>query len=220
MKNQLNRHMRRCNQPSIVIDYREKNSDLPGLLSKADFGIIFNKLPYCDYVINQYIQIERKTGKDFIASIIDGRLFEQARKMKKFLSRPFYIVEGHPLNTKSSITKESVQGAVISLQTIWYIPIIFTTNVKHTFKIIKMMAHQINKHGNLVSLRHGYRPKKLRSNKLYLLQGFPQIGPQLAERLLSHFSSIRNITNATEDELTQVSGIGSLKAKKIIEVLD
>lgn len=73
---------------------------------------------------------------------------------------------------------------------------------------------------DVVPLRGGYRPKRLKSKQLYLLQGLPQIGPMLAKRLLEHFKSVSKIMNASIDELTEVDGIGTVSATKIREVLD
>ena len=73
---------------------------------------------------------------------------------------------------------------------------------------------------NVVSLRGGYRPKRLKTKQLYLLQGLPQVGPMLAKRLIEHFESVSNIINASIEELMEVEGIGTSVASTIREVLD
>ncbi len=206
-------------KPKILVDYREKNSGLPSLLVDAGFDVVIVKLPYCDYIINHGISIERKTGRDFVVSIIDGRLFEQARKIKQFLPRPLYLVEGNPLNFKINISRDAVLGAVVSLQAIWQIPMILSEDVEQSCHVISMIFHQSRKLPTLVEMRHGYRPKKLRSRKLHLLQGLPQVGPQLAKRLLDHFKSVQNALNASEKDLLKVHGIGKKKAILIKKVL-
>jgi ERCC4-type nuclease len=55
---------------------------------------------------------------------------------------------------------------------------------------------------------------------LYILQGFPQIGPVLAKRLIQYFKSVLNVMNASVDDLAQVDGIGKISAEKIRRVLD
>ena len=57
------------------------------------------------------------------------------------------------------------------------------------------------------------------TNKLYLLESLPNIGPATAKRLLDHFKSIEALTQADEAELCQVTGIGPTSARKILEVL-
>ncbi len=182
--------------------------------------MVIKKLPYCDYIINQEIFIERKTGRDFAISIIDGRLFEQARKMKRFLPRPLYLVEGNPFNSKINITREAIKGAAVSLQAIWHIPMLYAANIEQSCQVIIMISHQSTTLSNLADLRHGYRPKKLRSRKLHLLQGLPQVGPSIAKRLLDRFKSVRNVVNASEKDLLRVDGIGPKKVKAIQKVLE
>ena len=208
------------NKPKILVDYREISCKLPEHLKIAGFDLVIKKLPYCDYVINQEIFIERKTGRDFAISIIDGRLFEQARKMKRFLPRPLYLVEGNPFTSKINITRDAIMGAAVSLQAIWHIPMLRAENVEQSCQVISMISHQATTLSNLVELRHGYRPKKLRSRKLHLLQGLPRVGPLIAKRLLDHFKSARNALNASEMELLKVPGIGKKKAMLIKKVLD
>mgnify|MGYP000635405267 CR=1 FL=1 len=110
-------------------------------------------------------------------------------------------------------------GAAVSLQAIWQIPMIFSEDVEQSCHVISMILHQSNKLPTLVEMRHGYRPKILRSRKLHLLQGLPQVGPQLAKRLLDHFKSVQNALNASEKDLLKVHGIGKKKAILIKKVL-
>lgn len=207
-------------RPEIVVDYREKASSLPDLLVGAGFEVKIIKLPYCDYAINREIYIERKTGRDFAISIIDGRLFKQAYRMKDSQRRCVFLVEGNPYAAEIDISRESIKGAILSLQVIWYIPVLYTANPEQSCQTISMISQQMDKLSNLVELRHGYRPKKLKSRKLHIVQGLPQIGPLLAKRLLDHFKSVRRVMIANEKELSQVNGIGKKKASSIQKVLE
>jgi DNA excision repair protein ERCC-4 len=83
-----------------------------------------------------------------------------------------------------------------------------------------MMGRQEESCSDVVPLRGGYRPKRLKSRQLYILQGLPQVGPTLARRLLDHFGSISKMIVASFDELMKVEGIGKESAKKIRNVLD
>jgi DNA excision repair protein ERCC-4 len=83
-----------------------------------------------------------------------------------------------------------------------------------------MIGRQDEAYSDVVPLRGGYRPKRLKSKQLYLLQGPPQVGPMLAKRLIEHFRSVSNIINASTEELMEVEGIGRVSAEKIRRVLD
>jgi Fanconi anemia group M protein len=52
----------------------------------------------------------------------------------------------------------------------------------------------------------------------FVVAAFPGIGTQLAKPLLAEFKSIKNIVNASEDELKKVALIGEKKAKRIKEI--
>ena len=83
-----------------------------------------------------------------------------------------------------------------------------------------MISRQLGTCIDVVPLRGGYRPKRIKSKQLFLLQGFPQVGPKLAKRLILHFKSVSKIMNASVQALTEVDGIGIISAQKIREVLD
>ena len=83
-----------------------------------------------------------------------------------------------------------------------------------------LKVNSLKKLSNLVELRHGYRPKKLISRKLYVIQGLPNVGPLIAKRLLGHFKSVQSIMTATEKQLAQVKGIGQKKARLIKNVVE
>ena len=82
-----------------------------------------------------------------------------------------------------------------------------------------MISKQYAEFEDVITLRWGYRPKKLANRRLYLLQGLPGIGPDLAKRMLDRFDSVSDIFNASAEDLTIVKGIGEIKAAKIKEVL-
>lgn len=205
---------------NITVDYREKASGLIDLLKTENVSIEVKKVLYGDYIINNSITIERKTAKDFLISIIDARLFRQLSNLKKYCTNPVLVIEGNPYKTDLNFENAAIKGALISTQAIWNMPVIFSRSKEDTKDIFVMIGRQDETCLDVVPLRGGYRPKRLKSKQLYLLQGLPQIGPMLARRLLEHFKSVSKIMNASIDELTEVDGIGTVSATKIREVLD
>ena len=181
----------------ICADYREKASGLIDLFKKEGVSIEVKKVSYGDYVINDSITIERKTAKDFLISIIDGRLFKQLSNLKKHCQTPILLIEGNPYKTDHSFDPMAIKGAIISAQAIWYMPVIFSRSKEETRDILLMIGKQEESYIDVVPLRGGYRPKRLKSKQLYILQGLPNVGPMLAKRLLEHFRSVSNIINAS-----------------------
>ena len=204
----------------ITVDYRERASGLLELIRERDVFVEVKPLSFGDYIINDSITIERKTARDFLISIIDGRLFTQLSNLKKHCPCPVVLIEGNPCKTDVEIDPAAIKGALISVETIWYVPIVFTRSKEDSVETLLMMGRQDETYMDVVPLRGGYRPKRLKSRQLYILQGLPKVGPTVAKRLLEHFHSVRQIMNASVEELIAVEGIGMVSAKAIREVLD
>lgn len=204
----------------ITADDRETSTGLIELMIKEGIDVSVRRLACYDYVINHEIGIERKTGRDFLVSIIDGRLFRQAMRMKRKLPKPVFLIEGNPFQVDMDFSPKAIRGAMISLQVIWCIPILFSRSKEETCQIFRFIGEQDSKTENVLKLRHGYRPRKLITRQLYILQGFPKIGPKLAKRMLGHFGSVRNAMRAGREAFLEVEGIGESIADTICETLD
>ncbi len=203
----------------ITVDYREKSSGIIELLSQH-CSVNVAALPYGDYLVNDRVTLERKTARDFLVSIIDLRLFNQVANLKKNCSRPFLLIEGDPYATDLGFDPRAIRGALLSIQTGWQVPVVFSHSTEDSVDIMVTVGCQDEVETEEVALRGGYRPKKLKTRQLYLLQGLPDVGPKLARRLLRHFHSAGRVMHATRDELAEVEGIGMVRAEKIREVLD
>jgi DNA excision repair protein ERCC-4 len=204
----------------IRMDYREKASGLLVLLQETELILEVGEVRYGDYIINDAITIERKRARDFLISIVDGRLFKQLSNLKKHCSRPLLLIEGNAYETDLAFDPLAIKGALLSTQAIWYVPVIFSSSKEETRDIFLMLGRQEESNLDVVPLRGGYRPKRLKSRQLTLIQGLPQVGPILAKRLLEHFGSVAGIMNATIAELICVEGIGQVAAKAIRAILD
>lgn len=204
----------------ITADYREEASGVIDLLRNEDIVVEVKKVPYGDYIINGFVTIERKTARDFLISIVDGRLFRQLSTLRNHCRNPLLLIEGNPHETELNFDPMAIRGALISTQAIWHIPVLLSRSKEDTRDTFLMIGRQEEAHIDVVPLRGGYRPKRLKSRQLYVLQGFPGVGPTLAKRLVDHFRSVSAVMNASIEELSQVEGIGAASAQKIRGVLD
>lgn len=204
----------------IECDYREKGSGLIDLLAEEDIQLVVKTIQFGDYRINDSITVERKTARDFLQSIADTRLFKQLSNMKRYCDYPVVLIEGNPFKTGMNFRCQAIRGALLSIQAIWHIPVIFSRSKDDTRNIFMMIGTQQKKCMNTIPLRGIYKPGKLKSRQLYLLQGLPQIGPKLAKRLMQKFGSVQKIMNASVDELKKIEGIGSISAQKIRDLLE
>jgi Fanconi anemia group M protein len=205
---------------NISVDDREALSGIPRLLEAAGFPVIVKRQLYADYVIEGEVAIERKTARDFLVSIVDGRLFRQLGNLAKFYDRPLLLIEGNPFKTELEFDPRAIRGAILSVQAVWNIPVIHSKDPEDTASVITTISGQINDRADVVLLRHGYRPKRLRSRQLYVLQGLPRVGPVLAKRLLEHFGTVARVMAGAVDAFVEVQGIAESTAKRIREVLD
>lgn len=203
----------------LIVDYRERKSGLIELL-KDSFEIEIGNLPCGDYLINERVLVERKTARDFLISIIDLRLFRQAHRLQDNPLKSILLIEGDPFQTDLDFTPEVIRGTLLSLAAIWQLPVIFSTTKEETRDILITISQQDTKNCDVLLLRGGYRPRRLRTRQLYLLQGLPGIGPVLARRLLEHCGTPVDVMKASEEELAAVKGINTGKARTIRDVLD
>ncbi|OQX80375.1 MAG: hypothetical protein B6D61_02100 [Bacteroidetes bacterium 4484_249] len=202
----------------ITADYGEFPSGIPTLLLNKNTETILKRLNAGDYLINNRILIERKTADDFVLSLITNRLFYQCEKLKRNSEYHLLLVEGNPYKTNHKITREAIQGALLSVSAAWQIPVLFSKDKNDTANLLihtgkQMLIDKIPK------LRKGYKPKKPKNRQLYFLQGLPSVGPSLAYRLFVHFGSVGKIMKATEKQLMKVDGIGKAKAEKIVDFI-
>ncbi|MCF6159078.1 MAG: multidrug MFS transporter [wastewater metagenome] len=205
----------------IEIDYRERGSGIVEILrAKENFIVVVKKLSIGDYCINKRIAVERKTTKDFVLSIIDGRLFSQASRLKRHADVQLMVIEGTDLfHTGYQIDAQAIKGALVSLSVSWQIPLIFSKSPRGTADVLIMAGDQDIKHCEGILKRTGKKPKRIQTQKVYFLQGLPGIGPGMAKRILEYFGSIERVITADEQELTCIDGIGRKRASMIRKII-
>lgn len=80
-------------QDIVIVDTREFNASLPGLLFRYGIRVVPCMLSVGDYVITPDICIERKSVSDLIGSLQNNRLVTQCRKMVQFYKYPTLLIE-------------------------------------------------------------------------------------------------------------------------------
>jgi DNA excision repair protein ERCC-4 len=202
---------------SIVVDDRERSSDVLSYLTRMNSIHLFvRRLRLGDYLVDGRLLFERKTLSDFARSVIDGRFFRQMALLAASPLKSVLILEGNSRQLiKMGMRREALQGALINANLILGLPVLRSINGEETAKLMLYCARQVKTVASGGIARAGYRPIGKRKRQLYILQGFPSIGPKRAERLLDRFGSVRNIINATVDELASVNGIGYHTADSI-----
>jgi Fanconi anemia group M protein len=200
----------------IIVDYREKNCLVASELIKEGFGVEFKELKIGDYVVKG-VAIERKTVSDFISSMLNRRLIKQLEELQQFKKRILIIegIEEQELYPEGKgINPNAVRGFLLSIVLRYNVPIIFSKDYKDTAKFISVLAR---KKENETPLNAKKKTLNKKEQKQLILEGFPGVGPKISKKLLKEFKSIKNIINASEEDLQKILGKKSQNIKRIIE---
>lgn len=201
----------------IIIDYREKNSLVPAELVKLGFELDFKTLKVADYIVKD-VAIERKTIFDFLSSMLNKRLVNQLEEISQYKKR-LLIIEGYDENeiyddSAQGINANAVRGFLISILLKYKVPIIFTKNALDTAKFISVISKKSDKTLSLNAKKKSFNKKE---QMQYIIESFPGIGPKNSQKLLEKFGSVRNVMNASEEDLKQLIG---KKAENITKILE
>ncbi len=205
---------------SLTLDTREQNSKVATELSKKGIKINTSQLTTGDYIISEDTAVERKSVEDFLESLIDGRLFSQAKSLKEQYLKPVIILEGEGLHHKRNIKDKAVYGALASLTTDFGIPVISSKDEIETASLIDSMLSRKKSTKKSRTLRKDKESMSTFNQKKFILEGLPSVSGILAERLLDQFGSVRAVFQADEDDLQKVKGVGPETAQKIVTVID
>ena len=206
--------------PLVYADSREGNSKVIRYLSQMEMDVNIQSMAVGDYQVSDEVAIERKTAKDFVDSMIDKRLFKQARDLAQEFKRPLMILEGDDLYS-GMVNPNAIRGTIASIALDFGISIIPTRDAQDTAAMIKRIAiREQNGERPNIQIRTDKKPVSLWEQQLFIIESLPNIGPVNAKNLLEHFGSVSKVINASESELMEVEGIGKITAQNIRKVID
>jgi ERCC4-related helicase len=207
----------------VFVDSREQASNVTKKLFDREVKVIMKQLTVGDYVLSKDVCVERKSVEDFLASMIDGRLFNQLVDLRENYSKPLVLLEGNldELFSLRNMHRNAIIGALTSIALDYQIPIINTKNVDETAEYLYLIAkrEQFGKDRD-IRLRIGRKGLSVSEQQRYIVEGFPLVGPLLARNLLKEFGSVKGIIDADEKDLQNVENLGKIKAKKIKKILE
>ena len=204
----------------IVVDERERKSGIPDLLRAVGINIEMKTLPVGDYIVAPETVVERKSIKDLISSVFDGRLFDQCNRLKENFQFPIILMEGN-MDEINEITENPLifYGAVSSIALDFKIPVIATPSADHTAKLLVSLCSrkELPKGPFLKKIK---KSNDIQKQQLVALSSLPGVGEKLAIRMLEKFGSPSKVFNASSTELAKVQGLGNARAKKIKKMLE
>ena len=240
---------KRIEKPLIVIDNRETNSTLPSLIKLNGHEVKFEQLKVGDIRISDRVLIERKTSRDFIDSIIDGRILRQSKKLFSSAERPLLIVESMETDR---IHPNAVMGAMAWITIDLGLPVLMTKGIEETARFVSVVAKREAKIFELLISKSKQRQLNLEdlaikaaiseinsmiqeediqsplyqkwqnqviNNREKLLANLPGIGPKAANNIMKKCGDIMGLCLMTLEEISSIDGVSSIQAIELYKFL-
>lgn len=175
--------------------------------------------------------IERKEASDFLHSVAgkrnkngvneNGRIWNQLERMKESgCAELIVVIEGNPFNKqltayrKNGFSKARIWGAMRGIRKFG----VGIQMVKDEDEFIEYIAYLVREKSSpkkefalRVSAPNSLSPKE---KKMYLLEGFPGIGPKKAKEILKQYTIMEFLDNIDNTDI--ISGNAKAEIKKII----
>lgn len=180
-----------------------------------------------------WVAVQRKTIPDLLGSLEDGRLARETAMLKR-TDVPVLIVEGRPEYTgdghlihayQSRYTKEQIRNLLRSVSHEG-IRVEYTDSAVDTVDAVIEMEKYYSKsvHRSLAvrpkaAAKTDWGTRYDRDWAIFLLQGFPGVGPALAAAIFDHFGEVPLAWTCRKKELEQVDGIGKRRAEALWKAL-
>lgn len=228
-------------KPTIFIDSNEAQDDRNELLMhylKKYFGeqnVIKKSLPvdFSFFTKDKEMLGERKvTPSDFLASIADGRLKQQAITLATV--QGFLLLEGKLVYNREGLVMDGsrvrqftiaqLTGLLMTLQQSG-IKLLWSDSVIQTPAVIHEAYNWYSKDGTTSFVDGRPRPNwtwgvpSMREKVLWAFQGFG-VGPKTALRVWKEARTLRAFLDMETKERQAIPGIGPTLAKKADEILD
>ena len=207
-------------RPLIFLDTRERNTEAARELARFECIIKEKLLVVGDFLCSDRVAIERKTAGDFVASVIDGRLFKQVKALKDNFDKPVLVIEGEDLYGRLK-NPNVIRGALASIAVDYQLPIVWTNDAHETAGFIFWVAKREQfEEKREVGVRGEKKAESMEEKQEYLVSGLPGINVVRAKALLKHFKSPAAVFSASEEEPQKVEGIGEKLATGMKEALE
>ena len=200
---------------TVAVDDRERRPGLADAIAALGRRVAVTRLPVGDVEIGPRVLVERKTVADFVLSVEEGRLFEQAFALRGACWRPLLIVEGEEPYDAARLSSRTLRGILASLLVGYGLPILRTASIAETAEWIETIAVREERR-----LARGARRATKPDARIAMdvLGAIPGVGDGRARRLVERFGTVGAALAAGEAELMEVPGIGRQTAREIRSV--
>lgn len=231
----------------IVLDRREASSTLAAGLRARGIRPVFRHLVTGDVRIGPRLLLERKTAKDLHASVRDGRLLHQVRRLAAAAPRAGLLLEtGQGL--EGGTHPHAVHGALAWMAFDLGLSVICVRDASESAAFLALAARRelawlealeaaqapkaeddiqraltAAQHAlDEVDEQHGMNERWTKASqrrRAAMLEAIEGVGPVTARALAEAFDSIASIANADVGELADNAGIGAARAAEVHRAL-
>lgn len=225
------------NRETDLCTLLQKESPMIRQLPIADIWIGMNE----ENILEGGLVIERKSIRDFEASILDGRYREQRGRILAFCQEhktsPMYVLEGQLSSQTRSLPKSTLMKYMNRLILHYQIPVIQTTSVQETSELIQTLVEQwkedptaLQRTMELVKVADGLHVHKKanasdpRQFALACLAQCPGVSVKMAEAIMNHYGTLRAVMDAEPKDIEQIKvgtrKVGPVVSKRLHEILN
>ncbi|MHA2253234.1 MAG: ERCC4 domain-containing protein [Candidatus Kariarchaeaceae archaeon] len=193
---------------SILADHREP-SDIIQELRQLGVKVDVQQLSMGDYILSNEVIVERKSGRDFIQSLYDNRLFDQAHRLIEEYDQVIYVLENFSIDPTEF---KPIYGALAYLSIRKGVPVLPTNSSYETAALLERLTSWVQEeHTDPILSRGGPKRMTTRDKQIYLLQGLEGVGIKTSEKLLDEVGTPRNIFQEIDAAEIKYTRTGNVK---------
>ena len=208
----------------LRFDARETDYMHTRLIDVPNLTIVRTQMALGDFRAShdgREIIFERKTTADLVASLLDGRLTSQVRRLSEHGAPVVFLIEGGMFNSRAlPLAKLATVQSRLSLG--MNMRIMETIDQAHTaYALVIAIRDHFFGTGSKFDLTPVRLPKAspIEIAKA-MIEMTPGISPTRSSALLRRFGSIGGIASATVKEIASVDGMGPTTAARLHDVLN
>lgn len=171
------------------------------------------RLPVGDYRADGAL-VERKTVRDLHLTLAAGRLWGQLGRLRAAEGSPYLLVEGESLDA-GPLSPAAIRGALLAAGENGVTVVRSESKTDSALWLYRIACRTARHRGPRDRPLYAQRPKGTTAEAV--LAAIPDISTVTARALLARFGSIAAIVEATDAELSDVNGIGPIRARRLRE---
>jgi Fanconi anemia group M protein len=170
----------------IIVDHREPQYIIE-LLREMEVEVEIEQLGLGDYILSDEVVIERKTGRDFVQSLYDNRLFTQIHQLMENYEQVILLLEDFYIEANEY---RPIFGALSYLAIRRGIATIPSMGHDDTAALIERMCSWVQEeHQDPILSRVAPKKMSLPERQEYLLQGLEGVGQKTAKLLIGELGT-------------------------------